>query len=407
MNKSNTKIMALLLAAVLAVSGCAGADSAPAEESGTQEPAEQGAREAAAAAGNTVKDEDRAEPGSTKTEPAAASSGKTGTEPAAASSGKTDRKPAASSSGKTNTEPAAALSDSTESGQTAARAGNGTGQHTSPEDYGRPEEPADSTEADMNYDEVDQKAYEGYHFVDVFQNEYEAVIDENFPRNIYFQDSFVWEEDRMTYAGDDRYTWRTGIDVSEHDEDIDWQQVRDAGIDFVFIRAGYRGYSEGSLRQDAYFEKNLREAREAGLDVGVYFFSQAVNEAEALEEADLVLRMLDGQALQMPVVYDPESILNDAARTDDISGDQFTRNALAFCGRIRERGYAPMIYANLVWESFEFDLSRIRDIPIWYADYEPVPQTPYFFTVWQYTDSGTVPGIVGPVDLNLQLIPQE
>ena len=395
MNKNNTKIMALLLAAVLAVSGCAGADSAPAEENGTQEPAEQDAREAAAAAGNTVKDEESAEPGSTKTEPAAASSGKT------------DRKPAASPSGKTNTEQAAALSDSTESGQTAARAGNGTGQHTSPEDYGRPEEPADSTEADMNYDEVDQKAYEGYHFVDVFQNEYEAVIDENFPRNIYFQDSFVWEEDRMTYAGDNRYTWRTGIDVSEHDEDIDWQQVRDAGIDFVFIRAGYRGYSEGSLRQDAYFEKNLREAREAGLDVGVYFFSQAVNEAEALEEADLVLRMLDGQALQMPVVYDPESILNDAARTDDISGDQFTRNALAFCGRIRERGYAPMIYANLVWEAFEFDLSRIRDIPIWYADYEPVPQTPYFFTVWQYTDSGTVPGIVGPVDLNLQLIPQE
>ena len=264
MNKNNTKIMALLLAAVLAVSGCAGADSAPAEESGTQEPAEQGAREAAAAAGNTVKDEESAEPGSTKTEPAAASSGKT------------DRKPAAASTGKVGTEPAAALSDSTESGQTAAQAGNGTGQHTSPEDYGRPEEPADSTEADMNYDEVDQKAYEGYHFVDVFQNEYEAVIDENFPRNIYFQDSFVWEEDRMTYAGDDRYTWRTGIDVSEHDEDIDWQQVRDAGIDLVFIRAGYRGYSEGSLRQDAYFEKNLREAREAGLDVGVYFFSQAV-----------------------------------------------------------------------------------------------------------------------------------
>ena len=362
MNKNNTKIMVLLLAAVLAVSGCAGADSAPAEENGTQEPAEQGAREAAAAAGNTVKDEESAEPGSTKTEPAAASSGKTGTEPAAASSGKT------------GTEPAAALSDSTESGQTAAQAGNGTGQHTSPEDYGRPEEPADSTEADMNYDEVDQKAYEGYHFVDVFQNEYEAVIDENFPRNIYFQDSFVWEEDRMTYAGDDRYTWRTGIDVSEHDEDIDWQQVRDAGIDFVFIRAGYRGYSEGSLRQDAYFEKNLREAREAGLDVGVYFFSQAVNEAEALEEADLVLRMLDGQALQMPVVYDPESILNDAARTDDISGDQFTRNALAFCGRIRERGYAPRIYANLVWEAFEFDLSRIRDIPIWYA--EPLTSLP-------------------------------
>jgi GH25 family lysozyme M1 (1,4-beta-N-acetylmuramidase) len=395
MNKSNTKILALLLAAVLAVSGCAGADSAPAEESGTQEPADQSALEAAADAGNTVKEEESAESGSTETEPAAASSGKTGRGAAAAASGKTDMKPAA------------APSDSTENGQTAAQAGNGTGQHTSPEDYGRPEEPADSTEADMNYDEVDQKAYEGYHFVDVFQNEYEAVIDENFPRNIYFQDSFVWEEDRMTYAGDDRYIWRTGIDVSEHDEDIDWQQVRDAGIDFVFIRAGYRGYSEGSLRQDAYFEKNLREAREAGLDVGVYFFSQAVNEAEALEEADLVLRMLDGQALQMPVVYDPESILNDAARTDDISGDQFTRNALAFCGRIRERGYAPMIYANLVWEAFEFDLSRIRDIPIWYADYEPVPQTPYFFTVWQYTDSGTVPGIVGPVDLNLQLIPQE
>ena len=170
MNKSNTKILALLLAAVLAASGCAGADSAPAEESGTQEPAEQGALETAADAGNTVKEEESAESGSTETEPAAASSGKTEMKPAAASFGKTEMKPAA------------APSDSTENGQTAAQAGNGTGQHTSPEDYGRPEEPADSTEADINYDEVDQKAYEGYHFVDVFQNEYEAVIDENFPR---------------------------------------------------------------------------------------------------------------------------------------------------------------------------------------------------------------------------------
>ncbi len=197
------------------------------------------------------------------------------------------------------------------------------------------------------------------------------------------------------------------IDVSQHNGTITWKNVK-GKVDAAILRAGYRGYgSAGTLAEDKKFRANASAANALHIPVGVYWLSQAINEAEALEEADLVLRMLDGQALQMPVVYDPESILNDTARTDDISGDQFTRNALAFCGRIRERGYAPMIYANLVWEAFEFDLARIRDIPIWYADYEPVPQTPYFFTVWQYTDSGTVPGIVGPVDLNLQLIPKE
>ncbi len=105
--------------------------------------------------------------------------------------------------------------------------------------------------------------------------------------------------------------------------------------------------------------------------------------------------------LDLPVVYDPESILDDEARTDNVSGEQFTKNTRVFCERIEESGYRPMIYANMLWEAFELDLSELLDYPIWYADYESVPQSPYAFEIWQYTNEGQVPGVEGPCDINI------
>ena len=209
---------------------------------------------------------------------------------------------------------------------------------------------------------------------------------------------------KMIYK-DDKYSSRLGVDVSHHQGKIDWEKVKEDGYEFAIIRIGYRGYgTEGTLKLDNRFHENIKDAQRAGLDVGVYFFAQAINEEEALEEAEFVLKHLKGYKLELPVAYDPESILYDEARTDDVTGEQFTKNAKVFCKRIRKAGYEPMIYSNMLWEAYELDLEKLSDYPIWYADYEPLPQTPYDFVMWQYTSSGTVDGIKGRVDLNIQFV---
>lgn len=245
------------------------------------------------------------------------------------------------------------------------------------------------------------------HFVDVFGEEYQVEILPDVEKQDYRMECFVHDGDMLSYEGDSRYTYRLGVDVSHHQGTINWQAVKDAGIGFVFLRIGYRGYgTEGVMKPDTQFADNIRNAQDAGIDVGVYFFSQAVSEEEAREEAEFVLQMLKGYELQLPVVYDPENILDDVARTDNVTGEQFTKNTLLFCDLVREAGYEPMIYSNMLWEAYQYDMTQLEGIPIWYADYEPAPQTPYYFTFWQYTNEGHVAGISGAVDLDIQMIPQ-
>ncbi len=234
-----------------------------------------------------------------------------------------------------------------------------------------------------------------------------AYLQESVKMHPYDWSNLEEKDGRLTYE-DETCTSRWGVDVSAHDSEIDWEEVKEAGASFAFVRVGYRGYGkEGTLHTDEYALKNIDGAQAAGLDVGVYFFSQAVNEEEATEEADLTLEILDGRTLELPVVFDPEDILDDEARTDTVSGEQFTKNTNAFCDQIREAGYEPMIYCNLMWEAYTLDLTQLSDLDIWYADYEPEPQTPYNFTFWQYDDSGEVPGISGNVDLDLEIIQTE
>ena len=243
-------------------------------------------------------------------------------------------------------------------------------------------------------------------FVDVFGEEYQVEINPDVEKHKYDLEKFVHEGDRLSYT-DDKYEYRLGVDVSRHQGWIDWKKVKAAGYEFAIIRVGYRGYGEeGLVCLDEQFDTNIQNAQAAGLDVGVYFFAQAINEEEAKEEAEFVLEHIAGYELQLPVVYDPESILDDEARTDDVSGEQFTKNTEVFCSIIQEAGYQPMIYSNMLWEAYELDLEYLEEYPIWYADYEPLPQTPYHFEFWQYTNEGSVDGIEGRTDLNIQLIPK-
>lgn len=241
-------------------------------------------------------------------------------------------------------------------------------------------------------------------FVDIYGQEYETTIDPNITPSPYTKELFLHDGHRVSYD-DPNYTYRLGVDVSYYQGAIDWGKVKAAGYEFTFIRIGFRGYGEeGVIKTDERFHENIKNAQAAGLDVGVYFFAQAINEEEAVEEAAFVLEQLNGYDLQMPVVYDPESILHSDARTDDVTGEQFTKNTNAFCETISEAGFEPMIYCNMLWQAFELDLSQLSEYPIWYADYEMHPQTPYQFAIWQYTQEGQVDGIEGNVDINIQML---
>lgn len=255
-------------------------------------------------------------------------------------------------------------------------------------------------------DTIKETETQTINFVDAAGNSYEMQVNPKVEKNPYWKDCFVHDGDLLSYQGDDRYTYRLGVDVSHHQADIDWESVAASGMKFAFVRLGYRGYGkEGTMHEDSLFEKNFKQAQAAGLDVGVYFFSQAVTEAEAKEEADFVIEHLKGKNPQLPVVFDPETITEDEARTDNVSGEQFTKNAMAFCKEIKQAGYEPMIYCNMMWQAYELDLGKLTDYPIWYADYREKPQTPYKFTYWQYTNSAEISGISGSADVDIQMIP--
>lgn len=152
---------------------------------------------------------------------------------------------------------------------------------------------------------------------------------------------------------------------------------------------------------DEKFHQYIQEAQAAGLDTGVYFFSQAVSEEEAREEADFVYQECKEYELTCPVAFDTEKIKGDAARTDNIKPEELTDITIAFCEKIKEYGYEPMIYANAKWLTTKLQLERLGDYSIWYADYQENPLYPYTFEMWQYTETGQVDGIEGNVDLNI------
>lgn len=198
-----------------------------------------------------------------------------------------------------------------------------------------------------------------------------------------------------------------GVDVSTYQGTVDWAAVKDAGVDYVIVRAAYRGYETGRIVPDDLYEQNIRGAVDAGLHVGVYLYSQALSEDEAREEADYLLGLIEGLPIDYPVVYDQEEYTADQARTDGLTGEQATLNALAFCERVYDAGYIPMIYTNNDWAQNMYDMERLDHYPIWYADYTAAPSLTGGFAMWQYTDSGQVPGVTGPVDLNLLFLPAE
>lgn len=211
----------------------------------------------------------------------------------------------------------------------------------------------------------------------------------------------------MEYYEDSRKISKAGIDVSKEQGQIDFNKVKKAGIDFVMIKAGARGYGSGQLIADEKFDTNLQAATQAGLGIGVYFFSQAVTEAEAVEEANLVLAGLKETKLIYPVVFDMESIKGDTARIDGLKKEDRTKIAKAFLDTIKAAGYKTMIYGNKEWLLTKINLSTLSEFDIWLSQEADIPDYPYKFSIWQYSFNGTVDGISGKVDMNISFIDYE
>lgn len=192
-----------------------------------------------------------------------------------------------------------------------------------------------------------------------------------------------------------------GLDVSSHQGWIDWETVAESGVDYVILRAGYRGYGSGSVHPDDYFEYNITSAAAAGLDVGIYFFSQALTPEEAADEARTVLGMIEGYEVDYPIFFDWEPITDDEARTATISATEVTACAKSFCQVIEDAGYEAGVYFNLSIASSYYHLYDLKDYEFWLAEYADTPSFPFYINMWQYTSEGTVPGIGTNVDLNL------
>ena len=215
---------------------------------------------------------------------------------------------------------------------------------------------------------------------------------------------YDFQYNRHNYLLLQNVTSMPGVDVSAHQGKIDWAAVKNSGIEFAIIRLGYRGYGSGKLVEDEYARKNLEEAKAAGLKIGAYFFSQALDIKETDEEIQFILNVLAAVDvdLDMPLVLDWEIPAEDA-RTKNMDARTLTDIQLHFCGQMKKMGYQPMVYFN--WHQSEnlYYLSELEDYPFWLALYQDRMTYPWKVEMWQWTSSGKVPGIAGNVDINVYM----
>lgn len=227
-------------------------------------------------------------------------------------------------------------------------------------------------------------------------------IQENLTKHTYDPLGFQMDGDQILhyYENGERVSHK-GIDVSKYQESINWKKVADDEVEYAFIRLGIRGYTEGEILVDDTFQENIEGALDNDIDVGVYFFTQATSEAEAEEEAEFVIDSIEDYEVSYPIVIDIESVSNRNARTNELTKEERTKYCIAFCEKIKEAGYTPMIYGNLKTFMLMLDMEQLEDYDKWIAYYDEQMYFPYAFKIWQYTNTGKVSGIEGDVDLNI------
>lgn len=223
-------------------------------------------------------------------------------------------------------------------------------------------------------------------------------------QNTYDYAGLVYQYPIMKYYEDSEKVSQVGVNVSADDGDINFKRLKKAGVDYAMVRLGSRGYGSGNLMADEMFYENLRKATEAGMDVGVTFFSQAVTKEEALEEATRVIEGLQGFTITYPVAFDMEYVKNDTARVQGLSRDAKTEIARTFMDAIAQAGYNTILYGDKEWMFRRLDLSKLVGYDVWISQEQDTPDYPYKFTMWEYTKSAKLDGMDEPAALSICFI---
>jgi GH25 family lysozyme M1 (1,4-beta-N-acetylmuramidase) len=242
---------------------------------------------------------------------------------------------------------------------------------------------------------------ENFIYYDEGEYAFLPVLDEVSKHSLLSENFVKTEDGEIQYVESGTVTSHKGIDVSKYQGTIDWSKVKSDGIEYVFIRLGLRGYESGKIVLDDYFKSNIRGANNAGVNAGVYFFTQAITIDEAVEEAQFVIESIEGYDVSCPIVFDVEMVDSSKARANSLSQEDRTDITIAFCDTIKAAGYTPMIYGNVKCFTKLLDMTRLEDYEKWYAFYDDYMYMPYNVSCWQYTEKGSVNGIKGNVDLNI------
>ena len=231
-----------------------------------------------------------------------------------------------------------------------------------------------------------------------------VLINQQLPKNTYDYTKLVSQSGVMKYYVDGTKTSYFGLDISKTQGFIDYNKLVKAGVDFVMLRVGARGYGTGQLVLDEYYLDNIKGATDTSLHVGLYFSSQATTKEEAVEEANMVIAQIGEYKIDYPIVFEMQTILNDTSRTSSLTKEARTDIAIAFLDTIKAAGYIPMFRGDKEWLLTKVDLSKLTSYDVWLSEEGDLPDYPYQFSMWQYNKSGTVDGIVGNVSLNVSFI---
>lgn len=229
-------------------------------------------------------------------------------------------------------------------------------------------------------------------------------INDKLAVNSYDTAKFVYQNPQMKYYVNGKQASWFGVDISSKQGIVDFEKLKKAGVDFVMIKVGGRGYSSGNIVLDSSYKDYMNGAKNAGLGIGVYFYSQAVDKDEVCEEAETLLELIKDYPVKYPVVFDMESVEGDVARTDALDVSTRTELARIFLKTIKAEGYTPMLYGDKEWLVTKLDLEKLQDYDVWLSQETDTPDYPYEYTMWQYNKSGTVSGISGTAGLNISLV---
>ena len=275
------------------------------------------------------------------------------------------------------------------------------------EDSQSPEPSAESSPSPSAEPTDEEMAADGKHILVTYMDGTTQwlEIDEDLPVNDYDFTKLKTKNGKMTYYDGNKKLSRLGIELSKDSGTVDFEALKEEGIDFVMLKVGERGYGTGLISSDVNFTSNIEAARKAGMDVGVYFCSQAVTVEEAVEEAKFVTDQLVLYDITYPVALRMESILSDTARTDILDAEQRTEIAEAFLNDVESAGYDTILYGERDFLLTEILTSELlKDFEVWLTDQNPIPDYPYQFKMWEYAAGTTVSGVEKEVNMTISFV---